>query len=557
MEAALQRAEAAQDVALRAEFTTRAVRIAYRARQLHRLIGHEALLLELKGPVLDLVDVSRAVVAGDIGGAITVLRLAATHTDNSVWVAAVAGDVLIAAITLGLWRDAAEVLGLIRALVSQAGSDAASDPELAEIVRRVEFDALGAAALIEHHTAPTSPTAPAALEALARALERPRIRHLLSHEHGFALLAFGSVLNGRRDLGGSAVALARAARLIDADREMLLQWARAELALVRVRQARWEDARRLADELDHDAGTEESPAARRSVAAAVRAVLAALDGRFAHAERFSIRALDGTGDRGAVITSVLLTHARIASAIGRNDWAALLYALDDLEQQNHRHIFDQHEWHALRAMALWHLDRLTEYRALYASWNTIPGADGHAYRWAHAAIIARIDGDTVTALDCTREAVDALTDDYDPLGRTWVRILAGTHVSLLGDPVRGLSHYEDARTELIALGANGFAALCTNIIRTTSNELARRRQDDPLAALTTQQRDIAGLVAAGYTSTEIGELLHLSRKTIDFHVANILVRLGIRTRREISRVIKPAAPTGPEGSLVSNGPNSS
>jgi DNA-binding CsgD family transcriptional regulator len=541
--AALERAEASRDPALRTELATRAVRIAYRTRQLHRLVGHEALLLEVGGPVLDLVDVSRALIAGDLHGAIAVLKLAEANAHNAVWVAVAAGDVLVAVTTVGLWRDASEVLDLIRSVLRRAEGETAADPELVATVRRVEFDALGAAALIEHHTGDAASASPV-LEALAEALEGPRTRHLLGSEHGFALLAHGSVLNGRRELGASAVALSRAVRVIDADRAVLLQWARAELALVRVRQARWDDARRLADELDRDAARGEESPALLSMAAGVRAVLAALDGRFSNVRRHLDRAIDAGGKHPAVITSVLVTHARIASAIGRNDWPALLHALDDVEQGNHRHVFDQHEWHALRAMALWHLDRLDEYRELYGSWATIPGADRHAYRWAHAAIIARIDGDTAAALDHTRQAATALDQSYDPLGRTWVRIVAGTHVSLLGDPVEGLSYYEDARSELVALGADGFAALCTTIIRTTSDELARARHDDPLAALTTQQRDIARLVAAGYTSTEIGELLHLSRKTIDFHVANVVMRLGIRTRREIGRVLAPAPPPG-------------
>jgi DNA-binding CsgD family transcriptional regulator len=230
-------------------------------------------------------------------------------------------------------------------------------------------------------------------------------------------------------------------------------------------------------------------------------------------------------------------HARIVSSIGRSDWAALLRAVDDDADPGHRRVFDDQEWIALRALAVWHLDRLVEYRGLYAEWTRMPGADDSAYRWAHDAILARIDRRFDDVLTATARSLEALTDADDPLGRTWVRIVAGTHLSHHGDPVEGLACYEEARVELVELGADAFAALCTAIIRRTSDELARASGDDPAAALSGRQREIAELVAAGYTSSEIGQLLHLSKKTIDFHVGNIVVRLGVSNRREIRRAL--------------------
>lgn len=49
-------------------------------------------------------------------------------------------------------------------------------------------------------------------------------------------------------------------------------------------------------------------------------------------------------------------------------------------------------------------------------------------------------------------------------------------------------------------------------------------------ALTLRQRQILQLAAAGLSSREIGERLHLSPRTVDDHVAAACRRFGVRTR---------------------------
>jgi len=54
---------------------------------------------------------------------------------------------------------------------------------------------------------------------------------------------------------------------------------------------------------------------------------------------------------------------------------------------------------------------------------------------------------------------------------------------------------------------------------------------DP-AGLTRRQVDVLGLVAQGLTNAEIAERLVLSVRTVDTHVAAVLLKLGVSTRRE-------------------------
>jgi DNA-binding NarL/FixJ family response regulator len=53
--------------------------------------------------------------------------------------------------------------------------------------------------------------------------------------------------------------------------------------------------------------------------------------------------------------------------------------------------------------------------------------------------------------------------------------------------------------------------------------------------LTPREEEIVKLVAEAHTNEEIGELLHISKKTVERHRANVLEKLGMRDRVELTR----------------------
>jgi len=57
-------------------------------------------------------------------------------------------------------------------------------------------------------------------------------------------------------------------------------------------------------------------------------------------------------------------------------------------------------------------------------------------------------------------------------------------------------------------------------------------QDDPLAALTPQERRILDLIAEGRTNRQIGEAMFLAEKTVKNYVSNLLAKLGMARRSE-------------------------
>jgi two-component system, NarL family, response regulator DevR len=56
------------------------------------------------------------------------------------------------------------------------------------------------------------------------------------------------------------------------------------------------------------------------------------------------------------------------------------------------------------------------------------------------------------------------------------------------------------------------------------------RQDDPLAALSDQERRVLELIAEGMTNREIGERLFLAEKTVKKYVSSLLGKLGLQRR---------------------------
>ena len=67
--------------------------------------------------------------------------------------------------------------------------------------------------------------------------------------------------------------------------------------------------------------------------------------------------------------------------------------------------------------------------------------------------------------------------------------------------------------------------------------LHRAREDLPLREdpLTPREQEVIKLVAEGYTNKQIAETLVISEKTVERHRANILDKLGMRDRVELTR----------------------
>jgi len=66
-------------------------------------------------------------------------------------------------------------------------------------------------------------------------------------------------------------------------------------------------------------------------------------------------------------------------------------------------------------------------------------------------------------------------------------------------------------------------------------ERARAGETTSGELLTPREEEIVKLVAEAHTNDEIGSLLHISKKTVERHRANILEKLGMRDRVQLTR----------------------
>ena len=140
-----------------------------------------------------------------------------------------------------------------------------------------------------------------------------------------------------------------------------------------------------------------------------------------------------------------------------------------------------------------------------------------------------------------REAVRRLT-------RTGLRPeIARSHL-LYGEWLRRENRRIDARAQLRAaheqltsIGMEAFAERARHELLATGEKVRKRRvqsRDD----LTAQELQIAQLARAGLSNPEIGARLFLSPRTVEWHLRKVFTKLGIRSRRELTKVL-PASET--------------
>src|SRR5829696_1792235 len=144
------------------------------------------------------------------------------------------------------------------------------------------------------------------------------------------------------------------------------------------------------------------------------------------------------------------------------------------------------------------------------------------------------DGDAADGL--YREAIERLS-------RTPLRPeLARAHL-LYGESLRRENRRVDARVQLrtayvlfTSIGMEAFAERSRRELQATGETMRKRRvqaRDD----LTEQERQIARLARDGLSNPEIGTRLFLSPRTVEWHLRKVFVKLGIRSRRDLSRAL--------------------
>ncbi|GAA1238082.1 helix-turn-helix transcriptional regulator [Prauserella halophila] len=90
-------------------------------------------------------------------------------------------------------------------------------------------------------------------------------------------------------------------------------------------------------------------------------------------------------------------------------------------------------------------------------------------------------------------------------------------------------------------GAGYWAAQIRDELR-AAGDRAEEAVPSSAEGLTPQQERIARLVADGRTNREVAERLAISRRTVEHHLRNIFVRLGVRSRVELVAAVSGSSP---------------
>jgi len=135
-----------------------------------------------------------------------------------------------------------------------------------------------------------------------------------------------------------------------------------------------------------------------------------------------------------------------------------------------------------------------------------------------------------------REALDQHALSGSELDRARTELLYGQALRRARRPAAARAHLRNAWETFERFDAGGWADQAAAELR-AAGQLVRAAPAPSTEALTPQQAAIARLVAAGATNREIAAHLVLSIRTIDHHLRNIFVKLGVRSRVELTRLI--------------------
>ena len=144
------------------------------------------------------------------------------------------------------------------------------------------------------------------------------------------------------------------------------------------------------------------------------------------------------------------------------------------------------------------------------------------------------------------QAEEAYRNAIERLSRTPLRPELGRAHLVYGEWLRREGRRVDAREHLrlaydgfVGIGMDGYGERARRELSATG-ETVRKRSVDTQDQLTPQEQQIAHLVAAGHTNPEIGSLLFLSPRTVEWHLRKVFDKLEIHSRRDMPASFGPA-----------------
>jgi len=161
-----------------------------------------------------------------------------------------------------------------------------------------------------------------------------------------------------------------------------------------------------------------------------------------------------------------------------------------------------------------------------------------AVPWTRA-LVARCRA-LVTHEDATNRYEEAIAWHADSTRRfdeARTRLLYGEHLRRDKRRTEARDQLRAALAAFERMSATPWEERASAELRATGVAVRKRQQADGLAQLTPQQSQIARLVADGASNKVVAAQLFLSTRTVDYHLRNVFVKLGITSRAELARIL--------------------
>ncbi|WP_433158192.1 helix-turn-helix transcriptional regulator [Kribbella sp. CA-247076] len=143
-----------------------------------------------------------------------------------------------------------------------------------------------------------------------------------------------------------------------------------------------------------------------------------------------------------------------------------------------------------------------------------------------------------------RPAESLYREAVDRLSRTRLQTEAARAHLVYGEWLRRERRRAEAREQLrrsyelfSTMGAEAFAERARRELLATG-ETVRKRTVETRHDLTPQEEHIARLARDGRTNTEIGAELFISTRTVEWHLTNVFIKLGIKSRRDLRDTVR-------------------
>lgn len=141
------------------------------------------------------------------------------------------------------------------------------------------------------------------------------------------------------------------------------------------------------------------------------------------------------------------------------------------------------------------------------------------------------DGDPSGALVEARRAVDLVASTSLVYETARAQLVLGSVARHAQERSAARDALDRATQAFDAMGAAPFASRAR---RERDRISGRARRSDDSSALTATETSVASMAAAGRTTRQIAEAMHVSTKTVESHLTNVYRKLGVANRAQLA-----------------------